>query len=1075
MPIKENLSMKQELSDTEQNDSQIIEQARVEPSDKIETQSQHILGSFNELFEQFVVFKRDKDDFDEKMELERVIQKDRLQILEDNFKLIKSKLEDLISDQSNNNKDESVGESDQSIECTKGRKSNILAKEKSLLSQMDDDHHNNHEESSLNLKKMTSTHNGKQKAQNEIKDEAYDDLESEKAKENLLKTMELENLVENNEGESMDEEQEEISIASLTNTTQIKVISKKAKSPTKRDALKNVEKLNDDDQDDKDIDNFLKSADRTLRSRLKPNYKYESENELETKNGARKNSSKEEHSDHENEGEEEECDDEKSSSSQQVKEDLTLGNILNESKEKEEDLKQAMNLNSDLIDSLEENSENVEEKEEEDEDEESEKKRKKEKNASDEKPSASKLTDEGKKSKLNLKVPSLCISDSSSDDDETKKEKDEKKTKVAALKEEEEKEEETSDDVVTMKSEKKQKETKAKSSKSDFYSDEDDENEKIHVRKPTTRKSKLQSDSEESIISLNDEESSSESNQNKNDSESEKETSKKRKRIKLKSSESESESGKKSKKTKKQVKKKGKNDESDDDVVALSDEEDAIENSQSRQKLRKIIGDEKLTEETKNALAEERERKKRIEEKRRLEKEAIEKADSERIVEDVYLDIDSETKKPIIAVDKSIVKFLKDHQIEGVKFLWDSCFEKVDLIKKDHKGSGCILAHCMGLGKTLTTITLVHTVLAHKELTRVNRVLIMVPVNVLNNWKNEIHQWTGKCKKKIDVYEMPTSASGGYNLVKTRLNELERWFNKGGVFLIGYQIFQILIAGRNIKPKKAVETFKKYLTDPGPDLIVCDEGHFLKNEQTGLSKAVTQVATRRRIALTGTPLQNNLVEYHCMVSFVKPNLLGNIKEFRNRFVNPINNGQHKNSTDSDVRYMKKRAHVLNNALDGVVHRKDYSYFKACLPPKLEYVLSIRLSSKQIELYRAYLKHGGLTKLTSDFKMQNGQLFTDFQELSRVWTHPWVLKLNEVRQIRNEEKRDEDDFVTEGESDASESEASGGDDDKKSESKSNEHVISDEDTKSKDDDDDDIMEIEPSGRRVYEIYFYEISI
>ena len=265
----------------------------------------------------------------------------------------------------------------------------------------------------------------------------------------------------------------------------------------------------------------------------------------------------------------------------------------------------------------------------------------------------------------------------------------------------------------------------------------------------------------------------------------------------MKSSESESsDDNKKSKKAKKPIKKKLKNkkNESDDDVVALSDQEDkeAIDNSQSRQKLRKIIGDEKLTEETKNALAEERERKKRIEEKRKLEKEALEKADAERVVEDVFLDIDSETKKPIIAVDKSIVKYLKDHQIEGVKFLWDSCFEKVDLIKKDHKGSGCILAHCMGLGKTLTTITLVHTILANKELTKVNRVLIMVPVNVLNNWKNEIHQWTGKCKKKVDVYEMPTSASGGYNLVRTRLNELERWFNKGGIFLIGYQIFQIL-------------------------------------------------------------------------------------------------------------------------------------------------------------------------------------------------------------------------------------------------------------------------------------------
>ena len=56
----------------------------------------------------------------------------------------------------------------------------------------------------------------------------------------------------------------------------------------------------------------------------------------------------------------------------------------------------------------------------------------------------------------------------------------------------------------------------------------------------------------------------------------------------------------------------------------------------------------------------------------------------------------------------------------------------------------------------------------------------------------------------------------------------------------------------------------------------------------------------------------------CMVNFVKPNLLGSAREFRNRFVNPILNGQHSDSTPSDVRLMKKRCHVLHNMLQGFV-------------------------------------------------------------------------------------------------------------------------------------------------------------
>lgn len=57
---------------------------------------------------------------------------------------------------------------------------------------------------------------------------------------------------------------------------------------------------------------------------------------------------------------------------------------------------------------------------------------------------------------------------------------------------------------------------------------------------------------------------------------------------------------------------------------------------------------------------------------------------------------------------------------------------------------------------------------------------------------------------------------------------------------------------------------------------------------------------------------------HCMVQFVKPNLLGSRKEFLNRFVNPITNGQFVDSTDRDVKIMKRRAHVLHKMLEGLV-------------------------------------------------------------------------------------------------------------------------------------------------------------
>ena len=152
--------------------------------------------------------------------------------------------------------------------------------------------------------------------------------------------------------------------------------------------------------------------------------------------------------------------------------------------------------------------------------------------------------------------------------------------------------------------------------------------------------------------------------------------------------------------------------------------------------------------------------------------------------------------------------------------------------------------------------------------------------------------------------------------------------------------------------------------------MVCDEGHILRNEASGVSKAMNAIKTRRRVVLTGTPLQNNLLECesapqrpseyfsiispqfefdlffcfhctififilvwnqtlyidtahfvptdHCMVNFIKKNLLGSLGEFRNRFINPIQNGQCADSTPRDVRIMKKRAHVLYAMLAGCV-------------------------------------------------------------------------------------------------------------------------------------------------------------
>ncbi|GLG97194.1 Transcriptional regulator ATRX homolog [Gryllus bimaculatus] len=401
--------------------------------------------------------------------------------------------------------------------------------------------------------------------------------------------------------------------------------------------------------------------------------------------------------------------------------------------------------------------------------------------------------------------------------------------------------------------------------------------------------------------------------------------------------------------------------------------------NKGRKNIRKVMKDDNVAEATRRAAKEEEERRKRIAEKQKLYNALYNLSEAQvETVDKLVLDFDAETKKELVQVDKNLVKKLKPHQVKGVKFMWDACFESLEMIKKS-EGSGCILAHCMGLGKTLQVITLAHTLLNNRK-TKIKTVLVVCPLSTVLNWVSEFSKWLDESEDNdIEVMDITR-----YKQMYERIGLLKHWHSKGGVLILSYSSYRTLTnPSIRRQKKKSIESLQATLVDPGPDLVICDEGHQLKNEESALSKAMSRLRTKRRI-------------------FVKPNLLGTKKEFKNRFINPINNGQYDNSTAHDVKVMKRRAHVLHKMLDSSVQRYDYSVLTPFLPPKFEYVLLVRLTDLQIKLYKYFLENLSFASPDGQ-KTKTARLFSDFQALQRIWTHPRVL-------LMNAERREKKDFI-----------------------------------------------------------------
>ncbi|KAI0976012.1 hypothetical protein F4678DRAFT_210295 [Xylaria arbuscula] len=299
-----------------------------------------------------------------------------------------------------------------------------------------------------------------------------------------------------------------------------------------------------------------------------------------------------------------------------------------------------------------------------------------------------------------------------------------------------------------------------------------------------------------------------------------------------------------------------------------------------------------------------------------------------------------------IYINDEIARRIMAHQTTGVRFMWDQL-----VVAKERQG--CLLAHTMGLGKTMQVITLLVTIAQASasadptvscqipEELRKPKSLVLCPATLVNNWMDELLSWLPEHHELGMLFKVDAVMG-----VEKRSEAIQTWSVQGGIMIIGYNLFKRFIIDD--------ENARSILLEQ-PNIVIADEAHMMKNPKAKTHIAAAKFRTLSRVALTGSPLANNVEEYYSMINWVAPNYLGDIREFRAHYAIPINNGLQADSTGNDRRRALRMLRVLKTDVSPKMNRQTIAVLKHDIPEKKEFVITVALSTMQRQAYEMYIQ------------------------------------------------------------------------------------------------------------------------
>ncbi|POX36863.1 ATP-dependent helicase [Streptomyces sp. Ru73] len=274
---------------------------------------------------------------------------------------------------------------------------------------------------------------------------------------------------------------------------------------------------------------------------------------------------------------------------------------------------------------------------------------------------------------------------------------------------------------------------------------------------------------------------------------------------------------------------------------------------------------------------------------------------------------------------------LRDYQLHGLAWL-----DRMTAL-----GLGGCLADDMGLGKTVTTIAL------HLHRNHPDPTLVVCPASLLGNWQREIERFAPG---------VPVRRFHGTGRSLADLHE-------GGFVLTTYG---------------TMRSSAQRLAECSWGLIVADEAQHVKNPQSSTAKALRTIGAPARVALTGTPVENNLSELWALLDWTTPGLLGPLKTFRALHARDVEGGEVPGAAERLARLVRPFILRRKKADPGIAPE---------LPPKTETDHPVPLGREQVALYEAAVRETLARIEAADGMARRGLVMKLLTALKQICNHP----------------------------------------------------------------------------------------